>query len=242
MMPRRLFFCHVPKTAGGALSRSVRSLFIGSHIIDFESSSPLFRISDEELASARLLTGHAGISLAHRLPADTLTMMVLRDPVKRVISTYNYFLACGVIPPGLKDFLEDQSNLWAIDNLMTWMLVHDHTIPGRRDEPYRDWSVDELRTGALEALRKVNIIGIAENLAEVIGRLEVIYEQEPVPLERVNEVQREVDEPTDEEMEIIRGYNELDQIIYDEAKRVKDEVWARTRELVVSLQPTNHFV
>ncbi|UVC06996.1 sulfotransferase family 2 domain-containing protein [Rhizobium sp. TH2] len=241
-MRRPLFFSHIPKTAGGSVSRSIRSLFAGEKIIDFESSAPLFRVSDGELASASMLTGHAGPNLAHRLSEDTITMTVLRDPVKRVLSTYNFFVANEVLEPGLTDFIVNKFNLWAIDNLMTWMLVHDHTAAGRRDEPWRDWTEDMLLEEAFAVLQKINIIGVADDLGEVLGRLEAVYERKPLPLERVNQVDRHIEAPTEEELEMIRSYNRLDQLVYEEALRVKDDVWERTRESVTALQFTNNFI
>lgn len=241
-LPKRLFFCHIPKTAGGALSKSIRSLFPGYNVIDFESSAPLFRKSDAELSRARLLAGHAGANLAHRLPPDTITLTVLRDPVARVISNYNFFLARGVIRPGLKEFVSNPDNRWAVNNLMAWQLAHDHTSAGRRDEPYRDWSEGQLQSAAISALRKINIVGMADNLDEVLDRLEAVYETRPEPLSRVNEVDKEITHPSDEEVDLIRSVNTVDQAVYDEAMRIKDESWERTRQLITKLRPTNHFI
>jgi hypothetical protein len=79
-------------------------------------------------------------------------------------------------------------------------------------------------------------------LDEVLDRLEIIYENRPLALERVNEVKKEVETPSSDELEIIRSSNLVDHAVYEEALRIKDEIWERTRNLVITLQPTNHFV
>jgi hypothetical protein len=86
----RLAFVHVPKTAGTSVTHALSRYYNGyccpaMTTLDY----PLY--GDDALAQYRFYKGHAYRRDYERLPEDTIRFTVLRDPVRRALSYYNYY-------------------------------------------------------------------------------------------------------------------------------------------------------
>lgn len=85
----RILFLHLPKTAGTALRELFAKLYGDAHVTRALGALRM----DEALidyADADIVCGHLMPRPGVRLPADRVTMTILRDPVDRFVSYYNF--------------------------------------------------------------------------------------------------------------------------------------------------------
>jgi hypothetical protein len=92
-----VIFLHIPKTAGttllSILDRQYPAQSIHSFGGDAHASVAQFKALDEQSrAQIQLLRGHMAFGLHEYLPEPVVYFTILRDPVARVISYYNYIL------------------------------------------------------------------------------------------------------------------------------------------------------
>lgn len=95
--PPAAIFLHIPKTAGTTLLSILDRQYAPEAIYSFDgdahASVARFKALDSAgRAKIRLLRGHMAYGLHEYLPDPALYFTVLRDPVARVISYYNYIL------------------------------------------------------------------------------------------------------------------------------------------------------
>ena len=107
-----MLFVHIPKTAGVSLGRSFRQAFDKFHSVQWNDVARTFRNAtriatyDQSKGGIRqVIMGHYGwpelqIWRNHELPMKCGT--ILRDPVERVVSNYNYNSSDA--HPGREDF------------------------------------------------------------------------------------------------------------------------------------------
>lgn len=97
------FFIHVPKCAGTSLSIILKSMYPPEAVyqIDnsrYEDSSEQFKkLPVEEKARLTLVDGHMYYGLYSSMPHKVSHVTMLRNPVKRLVSLYNY----GLQTPGV---------------------------------------------------------------------------------------------------------------------------------------------
>jgi hypothetical protein len=137
----KIFFMHIPKTAGSSfrrfLERSVREAggSVGERVrdgiwsTDSESYPSYAEFCSDAGASYRdsdLLSGHYPFHVADLLPPETHVVTVLRDPLERVVSHAKHQMelerqtGARIVKEDVNDFLEDPHNemfLHTIGNL-----------------------------------------------------------------------------------------------------------------------------
>lgn len=87
----RLYFLHIPKTAGQTLSYSVlNQYFSEAEIFPAVHYSGFFGSDFRRLADYRLFRGHFYHFFVRMLPQTPAIITFLRDPVERTISSYEY--------------------------------------------------------------------------------------------------------------------------------------------------------
>lgn len=90
-MGEKIFFCHIPKTAGTSFVQSLSTIFDEKYI----SKSKLLTdiaILKEDYQNLRLISGHFGIDdIGRDKLAGHKKVTFLRDPVSRVISLYYFW-------------------------------------------------------------------------------------------------------------------------------------------------------
>lgn len=98
-MSHRLFFIHIPKTAGSTFNAFLDQQYALTDIAPpdvFEKGDVYVRQGDIEgrlnyLKQFSLYRGHYGYTACQLFMPEYVTLTVLRDPFKRVVSQYNYW-------------------------------------------------------------------------------------------------------------------------------------------------------
>jgi len=87
-----LYFCHIPKTAGMTFRTIVEDYFDCNEICPATLNAQIDEIPQAELEKYRLFRGHlVFVNLPELLPnRNFVNVTVLRDPIARVISHYDY--------------------------------------------------------------------------------------------------------------------------------------------------------
>jgi hypothetical protein len=87
MAPRKLFFLHIPKTAGTSFSATVKPWFQSSHPVDLKMLD-----NDDILAANDFVWGHITYDRFRASPAseEFLTAVALREPYARLASHLQY--------------------------------------------------------------------------------------------------------------------------------------------------------
>jgi hypothetical protein len=87
-----LAFVHIPKTAGTSITNALKRLY-GAACFPAMTTLDYRKHDDAALQGYRCFRGHAYRCDYERLPAGTSFFTVLRDPVERALSYYNYYRA-----------------------------------------------------------------------------------------------------------------------------------------------------
>lgn len=84
----KIVFIHIPKTAGSSLRNAIESSYTSKLIAPYEN---IFNLEKAVHLDYKLFRGHFGYQDAQIIPGAKEFITVLRDPVERVISLYNYW-------------------------------------------------------------------------------------------------------------------------------------------------------
>ena len=87
-----LFFLHIPKTAGTAITDSLRAFFPSDRVFPSYSENDVVQFSKETLREQYdFVHAHAGANVAFSKASEpSHVFTVLRDPTSRILSLYNY--------------------------------------------------------------------------------------------------------------------------------------------------------
>ena len=242
-IPAKIFFVHVPKCAGSSLNGYLKT-YLGSatsgdsvffnDIFTAQEMLPIGRKKIEAAKTARVVSGHYSWAVIDKInPADDAFMAtVLRDPVSRLMSLYNYTTGMpkgrlktqidGLHGMDANDFFtsEDPRIRHALDNYVTRQFAGRFDVMG--DE------VAELVTLAAERVQALDFVGFVEefdkDFPQLASRLGL-----PLPkaapkvnlsrplLDDAGRTATAFDRLGKAAQDAIRRYVRFDQIIYDRA-------------------------
>lgn len=92
-MARQLVFVHIPKTAGLSLHSALEKIYgkEATFRVGNEDELQHLRKLPDQVINKTFLSGHFFYGdIKNRCHADAILISVLRDPVKRILSNYNY--------------------------------------------------------------------------------------------------------------------------------------------------------
>ena len=123
-----LFFMWIPKTGGSTLHEAFLGLGMKRHIGESWTRNPgLEGIAFDD--GSEYFVGHWPASILPKLPENTVAVTMLRDPLKRVVSHYNYVYEHGyhydpafsewVKKATFRQWLDSDYSRRAASNLMT---------------------------------------------------------------------------------------------------------------------------
>lgn len=87
---KRLYFWHVPKTAGTSFIQWLDSQFDAHKVFSPQLLPQLNAATDEEIHRSQMFRGHLGDELPRRLRGDVETVTLLREPLARTVSHLNH--------------------------------------------------------------------------------------------------------------------------------------------------------
>ncbi|MFL6353027.1 MAG: sulfotransferase family 2 domain-containing protein [Bryobacteraceae bacterium] len=224
-----ILFMHIPKTAGTAFREAMIGNYKHSQVAYVYPHPPGFLVSNlgllplEQRARFRLVMGHFQYGIHEFLPQEYTYVTIVRDPVERVISHYNYLrqtqpdiVSEGGSTLSLPEMLEGQRTA-NIDNLMVRCfsgLDKNDVRPGHLDQGAYDLAIDHLRT-------KFKFVGYQDRADEAYTALQKQFNwKDRGSLAVVNQGERSsatVDEAT---RRIIERFNKWDCRLYSKIREL----------------------
>lgn len=179
---KKLFFIHIPKTAGTSLRRVLRPRYTGEEFVPVYSHEPaeLQSIRDK-LEGARVLYGHFSYGFHELLDTQGLYATMLREPVARAWSLYRHQLhnpRAGyhdLVRSGISfEKLLESNSIHEMNNHMT-RIVSGHVGVEFIDD-------DSLLARAIENIKRDFLfVGLVERMAESLASLSRLLDSRSIP-------------------------------------------------------------
>lgn len=221
-----LVFVHIPKTAGTTLRVIAEQQYPMGEILPLYGSDigqaceVLRALKQSQVDHLAMIRGHFAYGVHEAINRPVRYITLLRRPVPRVLSLYNYILRSrehrmhdAVIRMGLVDFVS--SGLSAeTQNGMVFQLSGLHgELPQTPHTLYTKPDRHSLNV-AIRNLRQFFALGVCEHFAAFVQFLNKHAGWRPVQIKNRNVSGRRY-QPTLEETRVIREHNELDIELYN---------------------------
>ncbi len=235
-----VIFMHVPKTAGTSLRHIVQSQFQPNNVFEFynlktqppkvhKGIEKYHNLSQAQKKAIKFVSGHIGFGLHEFLSRPCSYITVLRDPVERVISYYNFLLRNQNIIVKNKTLPEFVQTFGGVHNSMTCYLS-GLTLQAQMqgldiDLKSRQFDRETLETAKINFQNHFKVVGFVDRFDETCLLLKKILGWNiPAFYTRKNvaknaNIAREISPET---LSLIHKFNELDIQLYSYA-RVKFE-------------------
>lgn len=235
-----LIFMHIPKCGGttliSILNRVVpktRRFRLGSDIAG--SRMALAALPDSERLHVDLLYGHLSYGWHELLPRQAWYFTIVRDPVARVVSHYNYvrsheehYLHSPVVEAKMTvaDYVESGITTEANNGQVRQISGVEEIVQAPYGHSVLDYGGDHgevLERGWENIHRHFLLVGLLERFDESLRRLERLTGLRIGPYRSKN-VFRSTDTrgPTEEEAAVIRRYNREDCELYSRCQEAFD--------------------
>ena len=227
-----MYFCHIPKTAGMTFRTIIEDQFACDDVCPATLNAQLRKLSLDELRRYRLFRGHLGFSnLPGLLPNKrVINITVLREPVARVISHYDYIRRmpgdphyAAVKDMSLEEFAQRLTAGKLGKNIQTYHVAK--TTQFNLDQ----LSVAETMALATESLDEFGFVGLVERFQDSLFLLSYIFGWKPILNSRKENAARQkqpLNEIPESTLEIIRANSQLDAELYQRAKATFEERFA----------------
>jgi len=227
-----IVFLHIPRTGGGTL----RSILAEQYAQHLTVRNPI-RQRDVERANQddiQLIQGHVDFGFHKRLRRPCRYLTMLRDPVERIISVYQYFLEnpasayahYATSARDLREFVQCAPSS-EVENTQTRRLAGAE--PSLEDHPAR------MLEAALEHMRhRIEVVSLTERFAESVLLMQRSFgwnRVKPYRRQNVSSGRPSRDALSRETVRTIEQRNELDVVLYGEAMRSFDEQMSVLRAL-----------
>ena len=218
----RIFFIHVPKSAGMAVTTLLAQQFGAEAVVHLPA--PRRGAAEQAQQNYRIVAGHFMMNqLSAQLCATSYMLSILREPVDRVLSLYHFYRQKGVATGPEVDRARHQEldtimtefrqpiicNVWSNLQTLIFAGVHPDTSPSR-----------QLLDRAKRNLDRLDLVGVYERLPEAMRRLAADLElgaDVQIPVINVTAQRRLRSELTEAEIAAIAEANSLDIELYQHA-------------------------
>ncbi|MBC7768806.1 MAG: hypothetical protein H7124_08460 [Phycisphaerales bacterium] len=244
-----VFFLHIPKTAGTAVRHFLEAPLRRHEVVRVSGdAAELKRRRAQPFGpDVKFLSGHVPYWFGDALPGPKQTLLFLRDPVERVMSTYFFWKSLPPPPPedcspeadllrrmegvSLEDFVLDPEGPGggSISNFACRLVGHG--APWSLDCPF-DASVQALACARLES---IELLGVAERMPESLDlisrRLDMPYSG-ALPRQNETNGRRAAKDIAPSIVRAIRDANEGDIVLWERAQTELDRRLRADRPLL----------
>ncbi|NJR40177.1 MAG: sulfotransferase family protein [Leptolyngbyaceae cyanobacterium CSU_1_4] len=230
-----LYFSHIPKTAGMTFRTIVEDHFHCHEICPATLDEHIASIPPEQLKQYRLFRGHLGfIDLPKLVPGKRLiNVNILREPVARVISHYDYIRRTPTDPryDSIKDIsLEEFAEKLTLGkfgkNMQTYRVAKVAQFN------LNDLSPEETLELAKQSLDQFAFAGILEKFQDSLFLLSYIFGWKPIlntRKENASKKPKTEAELSAQTLAVIREQTQLDQVLYQYAQEIFDDRFAQMK-------------
>ncbi|HSM54759.1 MAG TPA: sulfotransferase family 2 domain-containing protein [Candidatus Sulfomarinibacteraceae bacterium] len=232
-----LIFLHILKAGGTTLNNIVESNYEPRHTYATSATGyhpdgnmdDFFELSQEQREQIRLLNGHLGFGIHEHLPNRAVYITMLREPVGRVISQFNFERRLPTSPlyshlrsgeMDVEGFVRYHAEAGEMDNLQTRMISGNWHKRG-----FGPCTPEMLETAKRNLREHFAVVGLTSHfdasyllLRRYFGWPFTLYHKVNVSK---NRVRREALSP--DALETIRDYNRFDLELYDYAQQLFEE-------------------
>lgn len=171
MMPVNAIFLHIQKTGGTSLQEMARSVYGNDQVI---SHADFQGMTSESIEKKKFISGHFRMDFALQYREGRVLFTILRDPVDRVISLYNYYqlpkansrnaqiAKSRTFEEFLVNAISDTKLKWAVNNHFV------KSLSGVSDfkDLIRGGDLKPLAEKSIENLSLLDYVGTVENYNE----------------------------------------------------------------------------
>jgi hypothetical protein len=240
-LPRKIAFIHIRKTAGSTLFDAISRNYSADQqlLIDgrpHNRDEVTRSLADLGRKPVRLIYGHVGFGVAKYLPSDFSMITILRDPMERVLSQY-YFLRGRKKSPdsyyqkhSLEYALSDSEVNHYFSNVQTRVLSSAEVQISQK--PVADMGQQDLEA-ALGNLKRLSLVGFTEQFSSMLAELSSRFhlKTDEFTVQKRNRSRPSVAEVPTTTRKLIARANELDQELYDAARKIIRASAPRQRRL-----------
>jgi Sulfotransferase family len=234
-----LYFSHIPKTAGMTFRTIMEDQFHCHEICPATLDEQIDSIPLDAMKRYRLFRGHLGfIDIPKLIPGKRLlNVNILREPVARVVSHYDYIRRTPTDPryEAVKDItLEEFAEKLTLGKFGKNMQTYRVAKVARFN--LNDLSPDETLELAKQSLDQFAFIGILEKFQESLFLLSYIFGWKPILNSRKENASKKPKtkaELSSQTLEVIREQTQLDQALYQYAQEIFEQRFAQMTETLM---------
>jgi Sulfotransferase family len=234
-----LYFSHIPKTAGMTFRTIMEDQFHCHEICPATLDEQIASIPLDEMKRYRLFRGHLGfIDIPKLIPGKRLlNVNILREPVARVVSHYDYIRRTPTDPryESVKDVtLEEFAEKLTLGKFGKNMQTYRVAKVARFN--LNDLSPEETLELAKQSLDQFAFIGILEKFQESLFLLSYIFGWKPIlnsRKENASKKSKTKAEISPQTLEIIREQTQLDLVLYQYAEEIFEQRFAQMTETLM---------